>query len=369
MRVLIITNNDVAFYKLRCELLQELLKEYEVYISLPDGFFVGPMVQMGCRFIDTHLNRRGKNPFGELKLCTAYWRLLKGIQPDVVLTYTVKPNVYGGMICRMLGIPQIANMTGLGDGLESGGLLQKILIFLYQVAFKKTRVIFCQNTAILDFLKRNNISGKQYCIIPGSGVNLKQFHIEPYPANTGKPIFVAIMRITRNKGIEEYLYAARTIKVKHPEVTFRLIGDFDQNYQKQVQEAVREGILEYLGFQKDIRRFLQDSWAIIHPSYHEGMANVLLEAAAAGRPVIASDVPGCRETFEEGISGISCKPRDAESLVKAIRKFLVLPHEKKAEMGAAGRAKVESEFDRKIVVDAYMNEIEQILGEVIDETV
>ncbi len=362
MRVLILSNNDVGFYKPRCELLQELLKEYEVYISLPDGPIVKTMVQMGCRFVKISFNRWGKNPFGELKLCSAYWYLMKKVRPDVVLTYTVKPNVYGGLICSLLGIPQIANITGLGDGIESGGLLQKILIFLYRAAFKKTRVIFCQNTAILDFLKKNRISGEQYRIIPGSGVNLEQFHPEPYPANTGKPIFVAIMRITRDKGIEEFLSAARTIMSEYPKVTFRLIGDFDQNYQDQVQKAVQDGTIEYLGFQKDVHMFLQDSWAIIHPSYHEGMANVLLEAAATGRPVIASDVPGCRETFEENVSGISFKPRDVETLVEAIRRFIALPHERKAEMGAAGRTKMEKEFDRKIVVDAYMNNINQIFG-------
>ena len=166
----------------------------------------------------------------------------------------------------------------------------------------------------------------------------------------------------RDKGTDELLEAAKTIKEKYPTTTFRLIGFFDDDYEEKIRKAEREGIIEYIGQQKDIHPWLKNTHAAIHPSYHEGMSNVLLEAAATGRPVLASDIPGCREAFEEGVSGLGFRARDIDELVKTIEAFIVLPYSRKAQMGKEGRRKMEMEFDRKVVVGSYMEEIRLICG-------
>ena len=195
-------------------------------------------------------------------------------------------------------------------------------------------------------------------MLAGAGVNLADFPAQPYPEDTGKLIFSTVGRVMKDKGTDELLAAAREVRAKHPEVTFRLIGFFDEDYQEKVEAAVREGTVEYIGNQRDVRPYYAASHAIIHPSYHEGMSNVLLESASSGRPLLASDAPGCREAFDEGVSGFGFPPKDVAALIAAIEKFIALPYAEKAAMGQAGREKMEREFDRQIVVKAFLNEIE-----------
>lgn len=361
MKILILANNDVGLFKFRRELLEKLVEKYETYVSIPDGEYINAIEEIGCKvLVNKLLDRRGTNPVQDIKLMRHYNRLVKDVAPGAVLTYTIKPNVYGGLVCRWKKIPYIANITGLGTSIENGGMLQKLTLTLYKTGLARAEKVFFQNAANLDyFLQRKVIKGR-YDVLPGSGVNLNTHKFEPYPGETVRLVFATIGRIMRDKGIDELLTAAKVIKKEFPQIRFRLVGYFDENYESVVKKAQQEGVAEYIEHQKDIHAILTESHAIIHASYHEGMSNVLLEAASTGRPVIATNIPGCREAFEEGVSGIGFEPKNSEDLVRAIREFISLPHEEKKAMGRAGRRKMELESNRDIVVEKYMAEIDKI---------
>lgn len=360
MRILIAANNDVGLYKFRKELLQKLLRQHEVHICLPYGSYVDDMVGMGCTYWPCEFDRHGTNPVKELAQIAFYHKLLKQCCPDAVLTYTIKPNVYGGIACSLLGIPYLANITGLGGAVESGGLMQFITLALYRLGVARAKKVFFQNEENRKFMLSHGIAKHVNSLLPGSGVNLEQHALEPYPEDDGKIVLLVIGRIMKDKGSDEILQAAKIIKQRYPNVTFRLLGFCDGDYQEKLGAAVNEGFIEYLGMQSDVHSFIKNSHATVHASYHEGMANVLLETASAGRPVIATDIPGCREAFDNEISGLACKARDVDSLVAAITKFIELSYDAKTQMGLAGRKKMEREFDRSIVVDKYIQELDKI---------
>lgn len=360
MRILIVANNDVGLYKFRRELIEELLQSHEVHICLPNGEYITPLKKMGCEYHDCEFDRHGTNPVAELKQYRFYKSLLKKVSPDVVLTYTIKPNIYAGMACAALNVPYIANITGLGTAIERGGAMQKLLLILYKYGLRKAQKVFFQNEANCDFMLKRGIICSEYALLPGSGVNLKEHKAEVYPLQETPLVFVTIGRVMKDKGSDEVLYAASTIHKEYPDAIFRIIGNFDGGYEDKVKKAVADGYIEFLGQQSDVHKCLKDAHAIVHASYHEGMSNVLLEAAACARPIIATDVPGCRETYENGVSGIACKARDGKDLVRAIRRFIALPYEQRVLMGLAGRRKIEREFDRSIVIKHYLQEIEEV---------
>lgn len=360
MRILIVANNDVGLYKFRRELVEELLRTHEVHICLPNGEYISKLTELGCVYHACEFDRHGTNPLAELKQIAFYKRLLKAVKPNMVFTYTVKPNIYAGMACASLKIPYVANITGLGTAIENGGLMQKLLLALYKLGLRKAQKVFFQNESNRDFMIAKGIVKGKHDLLPGSGVNLDEHNEEPYPETQEPLVLVNIGRIMKDKGADELLYAAKIIRKEYPQVVFRLIGGFDGAYEEKVQNAVEAGEIEYLGHQSDVHACLKEAHAIVHASYHEGMSNVLLEAAACARPIIATDVPGCRETYENGISGIACKARDGEDLVRAIREFIALPYEQKIQMGQAGRRNAERAFDRTIVIKQYMEEVEHI---------
>lgn len=359
MRVLIVANNDVGLYKFRRELVEALLQKYEVHICLPNGEYVDKLETMGCVYHACEFDRHGINPLAELKQITFYKCLIKTVKPDMVFTYTVKPNIYAGIACADLGVPYVSNITGLGTAIENGGAMQKLLLLLYRLGLRRAQKIFFQNESNRDFMLSNGVVKGSYDMLPGSGVNLYEHKAEPYPTKEEPLILVIIGRIMKDKGADEILYAAKEIRKEYHNVVFRLIGGFDGAYVDKVQEAANAGDIEYLGQQSDVHEYLKEAHGIVHASYHEGMSNVLLEAAACARPIIATDVAGCRETYENGVSGIACRARDGEDLVRAIREFIELPYEQKKLMGQAGRQKVEREFDRIIVVNKYLKEIKE----------
>ncbi len=360
MKILILANNDVGLYKFRKELLETLLIENEVHISLPYGGFVDDMIAMGCIYHNVEFDRHGTNPIKELSQISSYKKLIKQINPDVVFTYTIKPNVYGGMACAALKVPYFCNITGLGTAIENPGIMQKITLLLYRMGLKKARHVFFQNSQNLDFMLKSKVVKGDYTLLPGSGVNLNNFVLIDYPDNQTNINFLFIGRVMKDKGIDEFLSAAKSIKSKYPNTHFDIVGMIDGDYEQIINTAVNDGYITYHGQQSDVKPFIKNAHCIVLPSYHEGMANVLLESAASGRPVIASDVPGCRETFDEGISGFGCKAKSTESLIEAVEKFINLPYEQKEKMGIEGRKKVEKQFDRQIVIDTYLNEINNL---------
>lgn len=362
MKILILTNSDSGLYNFRKELLDEMIKEGEkIYISVPYGNRIEYFKNMGCDCINTDIDRRGTNPIKDIKLFFKYLKILKQVKPDIVLTYTIKPNIYGGIACRYKKIKCIANVTGLGSSFQNKGLLKIFILKLYKIAFKKTYCIFFQNKDNLKFMIDNKVVQGKYRLIPGSGVNLEYHKIIPYPENK-KITFLFISRIIYEKGIDEYLEVAKEIKEKYPNTEFHILGSCNEDkYTKIINKLEKEGIVIYHGEVKDIREYQKISNCTIHPSfYQEGMSNVLLETLAAGRPVITTNRPGCRETVEEGINGYLVEEKNTDMLIETVEKFINLPYEEKKKMGLNGRKKVEEKFDRNIVINAYMEEIGKI---------
>ena len=363
MIILLISNIGASLYKFRKELIEKLIDgNNTVYVSFPSDEYIPELQQLGCEYIEINFARREKNIINDIKLIFGYKEIIKKIKPSIVLTYNIKPNIYGGMVCKFLNIPCIANITGLGTAVENAGIIQKITIWLYKFALKKSNCVFFQNEANFSFCIDKKIVNKNIKtqLVPGSGVNLCFHKLEEYPIDDEIISFVFIGRVMKDKGINELLNAADRIKKIYPNVEFNIIGGFDEDYSQLIQEYEDKSIIKYHGEQKDVREFIKNSHATIHPSYHEGLSNVLLESAAAGRPVLASNVAGCKETFDDGISGFGFEAKNAESLYETIIKFINLPHEQKVKMGKAGREKVEREFDRNIVVSKYMEEIREV---------
>lgn len=359
--ILVLTNNIGGLHSFRKEVVEAIIDaDYEVYISNPDNDErVKYFEDIGCRIIKTDFNRRGMNPLADFNLMLTYRNLIKKIKPKAVLTYTIKPNVYGGMACRITGTPQIANVTGLGDAIENGGWLQKLTVSLYKIGIAKAKKIFFQNQANREFCLELGVADEQSTLLPGSGVNLQHHFYQEYPED-GIIKFLFIARLLKDKGTDEFFEMANTIKNRHPQTEFQILGGIEGKYQQQLDELVSNEIVKHLGTTSDVRPYLAKVHCTIMPSYHEGMSNVNLESAANGRPVITTNVPGCRETVDDEITGYIVEAKNAASLIEAVEKFIALPYEQKVLMGQEGRKKVEREFDRNIVVNAYLKEIEKI---------
>lgn len=359
--ILVLTNNIGGLHSFRKEVMKAIIDAgYDVYISEPDeDERVKYFEEIGCHILKTEFDRRGMNPLADLKLMMTYRRMIKKLKPLAVLSYTIKPNVYGGIACRLTHTPQLANVTGLGDAVENGGWLQKLTITLYKIGLKKANRVFFQNQTNREVCIQYGISDNSSILLPGSGVNLKHHIYQEYPQD-GVLKFLFISRLLKDKGTDEYLEMASAIKAKHPNTDFQILGSVEGNYKEQLEKLVNEGIINYLGTTSDVRPYIGKVHCTVLPSYHEGMSNVNLESAANGRPVVTTNVPGCRETVDDGKSGYIVEVRSARSLIEAVERFIDLPYSQKIIMGHNAREKVEKEFDRQIVVVAYLNEIEKI---------
>lgn len=357
-KILILANSASGLYDFRNELILELLNMYEVHISLPDGEQVPQLAEEGCKMHHAAIDRRGVNPARDLSLLCSYWNLIRRVKPKIVLTYTIKPNIYGNICCRLLRVPYLANITGLGSAFENGGVIQKIVTILYRAALKNAACIFFQNQENQKIFARFGIRGKKSRLVPGSGVNLDRHHYQEYPLEGERMIFLYVGRIMQEKGIDELLYTAEAVHKEYPKVLFRLVGNYEENYKEKMIRAQESGVLELIGYQKDITPFYRTACAVLMPSYHEGMSNVILEAAASGRPVLATAIPGCQEGFEDGVTGFGFLPKDREALYHTVVRFINLPYEERVQMGRRAREKMEREFDRTKVVQAYLQEIQ-----------
>ncbi len=360
-KVLFLVCHDEVIFNLRFELVEQLLKDgHEVWISSPYGPKIEKMIQLGCKHIDITIERHGKNPIKELKLIYDYMRTVDKVRPDIVFSYSTKPNAYGGIACSIKSVPYVANVTGLGMPIQNGGLMQKVTLLLYRMGLRKAKKVFFQNFENQHFMLNKRVVSAPNEVLPGSGVNLKKHCYEQYLIQGDRIVFLIIGRIMYAKGTDEILAAARIIKQEFPNVIFRFMGFIDEDYEKKIEAAVAEGTIEYVGNQIDVHGFIKESHVTLHASHHEGMANVLLETAASGRPVIATKVAGCREAFDEGVSGIGFEAKNVDDLVRAVKEFLALTNEQRAQMGLAGRKKMENEFDREIIVQKYIEVLEKL---------
>ena len=362
-KVLILGNSSLVVFGMRGELIERLVKDgYEVIVSFPTdsiGKEENPSKEYGCTYIETSVDRRGTNVFRDGALLLSYLKLMKKVKPDIVLTYTVKCSIYGGIACRLLKIPYIINITGLGKGLAEGGVKQKILVMLYKLAVKSACVFF-QNQSDRQFFINNKIRCEKDDLLPGSGVNLAKYAPLQYPEDR-KIVFTYIARVMKTKGIDEFLKAAETIRKENSNVEFHICGYYEDDYKEIVEEAQRKDIIRYHGMVQDVRPYEAISHCIVLPTYHpEGVSNVLLEAAACARPIITTNRPGCADVVDDGINGFLVKERDSQDLIQKMYQFMELPWETRRNMGLAGRIKVEEEFDRQIVVEKYMEKLQKL---------
>lgn len=362
-KILILANSTSGLFHFRAELIEELIKEnYVMYFSVPQDKGdknVEKLVKLGAYHIYTDIDRRGINPIEDFKLIRRYNRIIKEIKPDLVLTYTIKPNLYGTNVAYKNNIPVIMNITGLGSALISGKLKSLIKNF-YKYSAKRSSRVFFQNESNLSFFLQNNmINENKTILIPGSGVNISKFK----PVKKGKENkikFLYIGRIMKEKGIEEYLQVAKRILKEYENIEFSLIGTIqEQKYKKVLNESEN---INYLGISNDVRKEISESDCIINPSYHEGMSNVLLEAGAMSKPLIASNIPGCKEIIDEEYNGYLFTQKSKEELYEKVIKFINSTYEERNTMGENSRKKIEKEFDRRIVIDSYLKEIKNLIN-------
>lgn len=358
-RILVLTNSSGGLYDFRNEFVLAMLSQHEVVISMPDDVKEKELEEEGCRIIRTAINRRGINPLEDFKLYCAYRRLMREWKPDLVVTYTIKPNIYGGLAAAGLKIPYIATITGLGGAFDRTGILLKLIVAMYRAGLKKAACVFFQNEENKGIFDRFKIRGKKIRMVMGSGVNLDRHCYEAYPEGKGTH-FLFVGRVMKERGILEYIEAAKAL---HSDtVFFDIMGYCDEDYQDLLDGLEQDGVVNQIGFHTQVHPYLAAASAIVVASFHEGMSNALIEGAATGRPVIASDISGCREAFEEERTGFGFTPGHSEELIEAMKKFLALSLEERARMGRRGREKMEKEFDRKLVTQEYMEEVGLILA-------
>lgn len=359
MRVMILANFDLGLYQFRKELIQELLKDNEVIISLPYGELVEPLKNMGCKFIDTPVDRRGINPITDIKLFQNYRRLLKKEKPDIVISYTIKPNVYGGLACRMAKTPYAVNITGLGTAFQSDDLLRKMVTIMYKVSCKKAKVVFFENAENQQIFINERITGEsQTCLLSGAGVNLEHYQVSEYPE--GEEIrFLFIGRVMKEKGVDELFTAMKRLVAEGYPCSLDVVGRYEEDYREEIEHYQSEGWLRYHGYQNEVRPFIRNCHCFVLPSWHEGMANTNLECAASGRPVITSNIHGCLEAVENGVSGFLCEKQNADDLHRAMKKIATLTYDERKNMGLAGRKRMERIFDKNKVVEMTVSRLFQ----------
>ena len=358
-KILILANSSSGVYDFRGMLLQSLLKKGEVAVSVPAELKADLLEEMGCRVIHTAIDRRGLNPVKDLKLLWGYRKLLRQEQPDLVVTYTIKPNVYGGLVCRMKKTPYAANITGLGTAFQGGGLLRRLVVFLYKLSLKKAKVVFFENAANQQlFIDEKIVPQEKCCLLSGAGVDLERFTLKPYPSSDERVRFLYIGRVMKEKGVGELFSAMERLHSEGFDCTLDILGYAEDDYEQPLKAGQKAGWLRCHGYQPDVRPYIEQSHCFVLPSYHEGMANTNLECAAMGRPLITTDIPGCREAVVDTQTGFLCKPQDTQSLYEAMKRFLTMTDQQRAAMGHAGRAHMENNFDKRAVVEKTLQALE-----------
>jgi glycosyltransferase involved in cell wall biosynthesis len=377
MKVLIGLNSAWNLLNFRAGLIRALLADgHTVVLAAPADEHVPALQALGVRFVHLPMHTHGTNPFTDLMLLWRFVRVMRRERPDVLLGYTAKPNVYGSLAAYALGIAVINNIAGLGSVFIRGGWLARVLQQLYRFALAWSRRVFFQNPDDLQlFLNLGLVAQPQTALLPGSGVDLHKFQRVPLPYLQGSAatqsaghrrfVFLLVARMLKDKGVEEYVQAARLVKASYPHVECALLGFMDSDNPnaisaQKMQAWVDEGVVSYWGTSRDVREKLAQADCVVLPSYREGTPRTLLEAAAMGRPLIATNVPGCREVVCDGLNGLLCQPRDPQDLAKQMTNMLAMTDAQLQQMGYASRQWVEQRFDEQIVIDQYLKALNEL---------
>ena len=360
MHVLMTVNAAWNIWNFRRPLVQALHADgHRITILAPPDGAVPDLEALGCRVLPLQMSVKGLNPIEDLHLVRRFKRAFREERPDIVLSYTIKNNVFGALARRSPPLPFVPNVTGLGTAFLSGNMLQTVAETLYRTAFAPLPVVFFQNADDRAlFIERRMVRPDQARLLPGSGIDLEHFRPVPLPGAGQPTTFLMIARLLRDKGVVEFVEAARRIRKTHPGTRFQLLGATASENRTAIDTAtladwLEEGVVEHLGTTDDVRPAIAAADCVVLPSYREGAPRTLIEAAAMARPLIATDVPGCRAVVEEGLTGLLCAPRDAGSLAEAMHRFLALPAVERAGMGRRGRDKMVREFGQERVIEAY----------------
>ncbi|MEI8033289.1 MAG: glycosyltransferase family 4 protein [Chlorobiaceae bacterium] len=370
-KILITANTTWNLVNFRKGLIAALIeKGFDVVAVAPVDEYRGRLERLGCRFVPLAMDNQGTHPVRDFLLMLGFLKVFFRERPDVILAYTVKPNVYGSLAAVLLGVPVINNIAGLGTAFIRGGWMAKLVSGLYRVGLSRSKRVFFQNDDDRGlFVEQGMVRRAQTDLLPGSGVDLVHFSTSqfvPVSKGEGQLVFLMVARLLWDKGVREYIEAVRMVRERYPESRFQLLGFLDVKNQtavprQDVEMWVQEGLIEYLGTSDDVRSFLAASDCVVLPSYREGTPRSLLEAAAMGKPLIATDVPGCREVVDDGVNGLLCRVRDSRHLAEKICSMIAMPVSEREAMGRNSRELVEQRFDEQIVIRKYLEVIEEIL--------
>lgn len=366
MKNVVILSNEIGIiYKFRFEFLKELIKKNNVFLISPktegQDFFLTEILNLKIKYIEIDLDRRSYNPLQEIFILKQYYKFLKEIKPDKVLTYTIKPNIYGGIVSQMLKIKYISTITGIGTAFQDEGILKRIVIFLNKIALRKAKRVFFQNNTNLDIYLKNKIVKKEQCqLVNGSGVNLEKFKCDTKIKE--EPIKILFIgRIMKEKGIDEYLEVVKRIKRKYSnKVFFQILGQYEEEkYKVEIDKLTNEGNLEYLGVSNDVRKEISQVHCLVNPSWHEGMSNVLLEAGAMKRFLIASDIPGCKEIVLDKETGFTFEKKNIDNLEEKIERFISLSESEYEKYIEKSYDHIRNNFSREKVIEEYLKVINE----------
>jgi glycosyltransferase involved in cell wall biosynthesis len=369
IKIVVIENGLLSTYTMRDGLMKRLLQEgYDVTVLTHTNTFVTQVEKTGLKVIN--IGSGNINPVKVSKYIYNLYSALKKINPDVCLTFSIRPAIWGNFITRYLNIPTITNITGVGPLFTSKNLAYRLARSIYRNALSKTKKVFFQNFDDMNlFLEKNFVRKEIAERLPGSGVDYKLFSpMEAANKNNDTFIFLFIGRLIKDKGIFEFVEAARCIIKKYPNTLFNVIGPFwQQNLRSNtitksvLQNWITEGVIDYQGEKKDVKKFIAESDCLVLPSYREGTSNTLLEASSMGKPVITTNTTGCKEIVDDGITGYLCNVRDSKDLAEKMEKMLLLSPDQRNDMGKKGRQKIIKEFDKQIVLSAYLKAIDDVL--------
>ena len=368
-KIAIVLNASWNIYNFRLPLLERLNGLGHEIIAIAPKDEYSPRIPYS--FYHVPIKSKSVNPFGDLLVFFKLFRLLRKTRPQVVLLYTIKPNIYGNFAACLLGISTVSNIAGLGTLFIHPGFITRIAGLLYHVAMKvPKKVLFQNHDDMAMFISQGLVSEDIAERIPGSGVDLKRFACNPAcdeKSENDKFVFLLFSRMLWDKGVREYVEAACAVINKHSNVEFQLLGFLDSDNPNAISKAEMlrltetEGIV-YLGASDHVEEFIQKADCIVLPSYKEGIPRSLLEAAAMGKPIIATDVSGCRDVVDDGVNGFLCQPRDSRSLLDKMEKMIGLDKRAREQMGKKGREKVEKDFDQRIVIEKYVHAVNEILS-------
>lgn len=358
-KILILANNSGGLYGFRKELIQGLIAQgYEIYASTPFDNHIDDLMQLGIHLIETKINRRGINPINDFKLILDYFKIIKKIRPFLIITYTIKPNLYGGSVARILKIPYAINITGLGTAFQNDNLLRKFVVTWYKFACKKVKVLFFENEGNKNlFLDFNIVNSDKCCVLHGAGVNTKHYYFTKYPPIEDKLHFLFIGRIMKEKGVDELFWAIDKLYQNNKNIILDVVGSFEDDYESKIKDLEQKGCLHYYGYQNDVRPFIKQCHCFVLPSYHEGMANTLLECAAMGRPLITSNIHGCKEAVIDGKNGYLVEVKNQKDLYEKLSLFINIDFESKENMCVESRKHIVENFEKSKVVNATISKL------------